>query len=68
MLYAVVAEVWAAYLNRRRVDVLAAVGVVAFEVLYWLGRAAYFGAFMPNPFRVKSGQPAVGPGGRPGRS
>jgi hypothetical protein len=55
MLFAVVAEVWAAHLNRRRADVLAAVGVIAFEIVYWLTRAAYFGSFMPNPFHVKSG-------------
>lgn len=55
MLYAVVAEAWAAHLNRRRADVLAAVGVAGVEIAYWLGRASYFGSFTPNPYRVKSG-------------
>lgn len=55
MLYAVVAEAWAAHLNRRRADVLAAVGVVGFEAVYWMARTSYFGSFTPNPFQVKSG-------------
>lgn len=55
MLFAVVAEAYAVRLStHRRRDAIVGGSVVAGLLVYWLGRAAYFGKFFPNPFYVKT--------------
>ena len=60
MLFAVVAEAWAARLSGRRRDALVSGAVVAGLVGCWLARAAYFGKFFPNPFYVKTAVQSTG--------
>jgi hypothetical protein len=60
ILFAVVAEAWAARLSMQRRDALVSGAVVAGLVAYWLARAVYFGKFFPNPFYVKTAAQSTG--------
>ncbi|SDK51229.1 hypothetical protein [Streptomyces indicus] len=54
MAYALVAEVWALAVSRRRADLRGALAVGGALGCYWLARWWYFGKFFPNTFYEKS--------------